>query len=155
MILYLGSSSLIKLYANESHAEIVREWVRAAEIVATCRIAYTEIMSALGIRFKKGDLSKGDYDLIAQQFSEDWRDLAKVDFDDREAGNLIQEYGLTRFGALHLSAAKLILREHEKRNPTGGSEGKQPKGIALVFSSEDFALCKAATNEGLRVLHVD
>ena len=73
-----------------------------------------EVMSALDIRFRKGDLSKDDYDLVVERFSEDWKDFAKVDFDDLEAGNLVKKYGLTRFGAIHLSAAKLILREHEK-----------------------------------------
>ena len=152
MILYLGSSSLIQLYVRETHSEELKGWVRVAEIVATCRIAYTEIMSALNIRFRKGDLSKDDYDLVVKRFSEDWKDIAKVDFDDLEAGSLIEKYGLTRFGALHLSAAKLILGEYKKHNCSSGLENKRPTDIALFFSSEDQGLCGGAIAEGLKVL---
>jgi predicted nucleic acid-binding protein len=154
MIIYLGSSSLIKLYTKESHSEEIRNWVRGAEIVATSRIAYMEVMSALDIRFKKGDLSKDDHDLVVKRFSEDWKDLAKVDFDDVEAGNLVKKYGLTRFGAIHLSAAKLILREHERHKRSSGMEDKRPTDIALFFSSEDQGLCEAAISEGFKVLPV-
>lgn len=152
MILYLGSSSLIQLYVKDLHSEAVKGWVRVAEIVATCRIAYMEIMSALNIRFKKGDLSKDDYDVIVKGFADDWSNFAKVDFDDVEAGNLAEKYGLTRFGAIHLSAAKLILGGYENRNRELDSEGKPFMGMALFFSSEDTLLCNAANREGLKVL---
>lgn len=152
MILYLGSSSLVELYTAGQHSESVREWVRAAEIVATCRIAYTEIMSALNIRLRREDLSRKDYDIVVKCFSEDWNNIVKVDFDDLEAGNLIEKYALTRFGALHLSAAKLILAEYEKHKSRSKFENINPNGISLLFSSKDEALCVAAVNEGLMVL---
>jgi len=114
MILYLGSSSLIKMYANEPDSAILLEWVKTAEMVVTCRIAYTEIISALDIRYKQGDLSKHDYDLVLKQFSQDWEQIVRLDFDDYETGMLVKKYGLTRFGALHLSAAKLVASEHHR-----------------------------------------
>ena len=64
MILYLGTSSLVKLYVEENYSHVIRDWVKEAEIVATCRLAYTEIISALSVRFKQNDLSKSDYDII-------------------------------------------------------------------------------------------
>ena len=108
MILYLGTSSLVKLYVDEKYSDIVRGWVEQAEIVATCRVAYTEMISALELRVKQNDLSKNDYDLIIKKFSHDWLNFAIVDFDEREAGGLVKKYGLTRFAAIHLSAAKII-----------------------------------------------
>ena len=138
MILYLGTSSLAKLYIEERHSGIVREWVRQAEIVSTCRIAYTEMISSLDKRLKNNDLAKKDYDLLVKKFSHDWLHYAIVDFDEREAGLFIQKYGLRRFDAIHLSAAKLIQ--------------KQQKEVHLVFSSADEMLRSAAATEGIRIL---
>lgn len=138
MILYLGTSSLVKLYVEEEYSDVVRGWVRDAEIVATCRVAYTEIISALEIKFKQNDISKSEYELIVKRFSQDWLDLAIVDFDEREAGLFVKKYGLKRFNAIHLSAAMLIK--------------KVQNGISLAFSSMDEKLCKAAAAEGLKVL---
>ena len=138
MILYLGTSSLVKLYVEENYSDVVREWVGEAEIVATCRVAYTEMISALELRFKQKDLLKNEYVHVTKRFSQDWLNFAVVDFDDREAGLLVKKYGLTRFAAMHLSAAKLIKKEHHD--------------ISLSFSSVDENLCKAAAAEGLRVL---
>lgn len=138
MILYLGTSSLVKLYVEEEYSDVVRGWVRDAEIVATCRVAYTEIISALEIKFKQNDISKSEYELIVKRFSQDWLDLAIVDFDEREAGLFVKKYGLKRFNAIHLSAAMLIK--------------KVQNGISLAFSSVDEKLCKAAAAEGLKVI---
>lgn len=69
MILYLDTSSIVKLYVQEAHSVLVKEWVENAEIVATCRIAYPEVMSAIGKRFRQGDLSEKDFDLLVAKFS--------------------------------------------------------------------------------------
>lgn len=46
MIAYLDTSSLVKLYLDEEHSELVREWSEAAEAVATSRVALPEAISA-------------------------------------------------------------------------------------------------------------
>ena len=151
MILYLGTSSLIQLYADEPDSEAIRGWVRAAEIVATCRIAYTEVMAAVDLRFRKGHLTEDDYNLVSQRFSEDWERIVKVDFDDYEAGRFVKQYGLTRFGALHLSAAKLLVQEYDRQRAEREGIGALYNG-SLFFLSVDEKLCKAAASEGLRIL---
>jgi hypothetical protein len=123
---------------EEADSNIVRQWVREAEIVATSRVAYTEVVSALGLRAKEGDLKERDYDRIYKAFSSDWVKLAVVDFDDREAGRLVKKYGINRMAAIHLSAAMKIQRAGN--------------AIDLAFSSSDERLCKAAAAEGLKVL---
>ena len=138
MILYLGASSLIKIYIEEPYSDIVREWVDQAEIVATCRVAFTEVISALDTKFRNNDISKKDYDLVAHSFSEDWVNFMTVDFDEFETGRLIRKYGLKRLDAIHLSAAKLI-----KSNRSD---------LSISFSSASLELCQAAAAEGLRVL---
>jgi uncharacterized protein len=139
MILYLGTSSLAKLYVDERYSDIVRGWAEQAEIVATCRVAYMEMISALELKLKQNDLSKNNYELIIKRLSQDWPDFAVVDFDEREAGGFVKKHDLNRFAAIHLSAAKIIKKSHDD--------------ISLSFSSVDEKLCKAAVAEGLKVLY--
>ncbi len=140
MILYLGTSSLVKLYVEEQHAEAVRQWVRDAEIVATCRVAYTETVSALDGCYQDKQLSKDEYERVIQVFSEDWPSFVSLDFDEVRAGQLIKKYGLRRFDAMHLSAAKIICGEQSS--------------LSFGFSSFDRKLCDAAAAEGMRVLTI-
>lgn len=116
---------------------MVREWVREAESVATCRVAYPEAISAFNRRFNSGDLSEGDYKLMFKKFSQEWNKLVVLDFDELEAGRLIIKHGLRGFDAVHLSAAKLL---------------KSDGNISLSFSSFDKKLNDAASIEGLAVL---
>jgi uncharacterized protein len=152
MILYLGTTSLVKLYLDEPHSDTIRDWAMIAEMLATCRSAFTEVMSAIDQRLRNNDLSKKDYDMFVKHFSEDWAHFVKVDFNDTEAGAFVKKYGLTRFGAIHLSAAKLIKEEHGKLIPSLRKLYKEQNEISLFFASSDETLCRAATAEGLKVL---
>jgi len=139
VILYLDTSSLVKLYVTESHSGLVRAWVEEAEIIATCRVAYPEMMSALNRRFKAGDLEKRDYDLLVKAFSGEWRRFAVIDFDEIAAGRLAAVYGLRGFDAVHLSSAGLL-------RSLGNA-------AAVAFSSFDEKLNSAAAAEKFTVLH--
>ena len=138
MILYLDTSSLVKLYLTEAHSGDVRGWTEEAEIVATCRIAYPEMVSALTRRYRGGDLSKPDYDLLLKTFNSDWSHFAVVDFDEIAAGCLAEKHGLQGFDAVHLATAKQL-------------KFSQPH-ISLAFSSFDDDLNKAAAAEKMHVL---
>lgn len=137
MILYLDTSSLVKLYVEEIHAVTVREWVKEAELIATCRVAFPETISAFHRRFRNGDFSKPDYENLIVGFTEDWRKYVVLDFDELEAGLLVGKYGLRGFDAVHLSSAKMM---------------KQDANLALFFSSFDEKLNNAAAAEGFQVL---
>lgn len=138
MILYLDTSSIVKLYVKEAHSSNVRKWVKEAEIVASCRIAYPETISALNRRLRQGDLSGREYDLLVSKFSEEWTNFAAIDFDELEAERFISLYGLRSFDAVHLSAAKLLKADSNN--------------ISISFSSFDDKLNIAASKEGLAVL---
>ncbi len=137
MILYLDTSSLVKLYVDEVHAVTVREWVEEAELIATCRVALPETISAFHRRFRSGDFSQPDYENLIAGFTEDWRRYVVLDFDELEAGLLVGKYGLRGFDAVHLSSAKMM---------------KQDANLALFFSSFDEKLNNAAAAEGFQVL---
>ncbi len=137
MILYLDTSSLVKLYVAEAHSGLVRNWAEEAEIVATCRVAYPEMTSALNRRFRTGDLARKDYQLLAKKFAEEWEHFAAIDFDELAAGHLAGKHGLRGFDAIHLSAALLLISS--ERTPD------------VVFSSFDQKLNDAAAAEKLTV----
>jgi len=138
MIVYLDTSSLVKLYVQEAHTTLVKKWVEEAEIVATCRIAYPETMSAINRRFRQGDVTEKQYDSLIAKFSGEWARFAAVDFDEVEAGRLVNLYGLRGFDAVHLSAATLL-----KANQNN---------VSLSFSSFDEKLNDAASAEGFAIL---
>jgi predicted nucleic acid-binding protein len=138
VILYLDTSSLVKLYVMEAHSGLARSWAQEAEILATCRVAYPEMISALNRRFRMGDLSRGEYDLLIKAFTGDWRHFAVIDFDEIAAGRLAAMYGLRGFDAVHLSAAKRL-----------SSAAGTP---SMAFSSFDDNLNAAARAEKLTVL---
>jgi uncharacterized protein len=137
LIIYLDTSSLVKLYVEEDHADKVREWVEEAELAGTCRVAYPETISALDKRFRSGDLSKQDYEFLIDAFSKDWRHFVVLDFNEIESAGLVRKYGLRGFDAVHLSSAIMMRRDAD---------------LDLCFSCFDEKLNKAATAEGLEVL---
>ena len=138
MILFLDTSALVKLYVEEAHSAAVRDRVDEAEVVAACRVAYPEAVSALSRRMRAGDLSKSAYGVASRALRRDWDRLAVVDFREVEAGRLAAKHGLRGFDAIHLSSAMTI--------------ALAPTGPDLLFSSFDAALNRAAAGERLQVL---
>ena len=138
MILYLDTSSLVKLYVAEAHSELVRAWTEEAEIVATCRVAYPEMISALNRRYRAGDLDRRDYRRLVTAFAREWRRYAAIDFDEIAAGRLAEAHGLRGFDAVHLSACRLLQTAED--------------APSVAFSSFDEKLNAAAAAEGLTVL---
>lgn len=138
MILYLDTSSLVKLYVDELHAEQVREWVAAAEIVAISRLAYPETLSAFTRRHRSGDFTTTEFATLAEAFTSEWHTFAALDFDEIAAGEMASKHGLRAFDAVHLASALLLASGQET--------------ISLAFSSFDEQLNHAAAAEGLTVL---
>lgn len=138
MILYLDTSSLVKLYVEEEYSDMVREWTKEAEAISTCRVAYPEAVSAFNRRFNSRDISGDDYKLLLKKFSREWERFVVLDFDELEAGRLVKKHGLRGFDAIHLSSVKLLKTENND--------------LVISFSSFDKKLNKAASAEGLTVL---
>jgi hypothetical protein len=70
--------ALAKLYVEEAHSSAVREWVDEAEVVAVCRVAYPEAVSALTRRMRAGDLSKSAYGVASRALRRDWNRRSTV-----------------------------------------------------------------------------
>lgn len=137
MILYLDTSSLVKLYLEEVYSDSVQDWVREAEIVATSRVAFPEAMSAIGRRSRNGDVDATGFKQVCKALKEQWKQLAIIDMDEFAAGALAVKHGLRGFDAIHLDAA-LAVRE-------------QADEIFIAFSSFDERLNAAAMAEGFEI----
>jgi predicted nucleic acid-binding protein len=138
VILFLDTSALVKLYVEEAHSAAVREAVDGAEVVAVCRVAYPEAVSALDRRMRAGDIGRKAYGAATRALRRDWERLAVADFREVEAGRLAAKYGLRGFDAIHLSSALSI--------------ASAPAGPDVLFSSYDAALNRAAAGERLQVV---
>lgn len=133
MILYLDTSSLIKLYIEEEGSDGVRDLVEEASVVATSVVAYPEARSALARLHREGWLAGKDHERLRRQLDADWRGLLLLPVGRKtwqQAGDLAERHALRGFDSIHL-AAFLSLME-------------RPDTVPVVFSSFDVRLNEAA-----------
>lgn len=137
MIVYLDTSSLVKLYVEEDDSSSIESLVQASTLTATSLIAYAEARSAFARRFREEAFSARQYKRISSSFDKDWQDCLRVRVTEgivMKAGNLAEKHGLRGFDAIHLSSA-LALRE-ELSSP-------------VLFSCSDKKLQSASRRENL------
>lgn len=140
MILYLDTSALVKLYADEVGSKIVRRAVADANLIATSLLSYTETRSALSRRHRAREMGAPDLERCKQEFERDWERFHRLPIDEavvRKAGDLCEEYALRAFDAVHLAAADSI---------------QAALRAAVTFACFDGALNGAAAACGLRPL---
>lgn len=138
MILYLDTSSLVKLYLDEVHSEAVHRWAQEAEVLATSRVAYPETFAALARRWREDDFDEVSVQRVIAAFKEQWPAFAILDLNETVAGKLAITHALRGFDAIHLAAA-LDLR-------------LAAQDILVAFTAFDSRLAQAARAEGLQVL---
>jgi len=139
VILYLDTSSLVKLYLDEVSSDTVRAWCEDADLVATTVIAYPEAMATLARRWRQGDLSREALDELASRLGEEWSTLLTLAVDEGAAGELPLRHALRGLDAIHVAAALTLLRD-------------ATPGVEVQFSSFDRRQCDAARAEGLVLL---
>ena len=139
MILYLDTSSLVKVYVKEVHSDLVRDWFKAAEAIAISRVGYAEAMSAFARRRAQGELEDDEFEVVSEMLSAHWSDFILLPVRERRAGMLAVKHFLRGFDAIHLAAASEL--------PTAFP------GEPVLFSSFDTRLLGAARDERLDTLH--
>jgi predicted nucleic acid-binding protein len=135
MIVYLDTSSLVKLYVEEEGADEVRQVLGDAEAVATCAVAYPEARAAFARLRRERHLTPAEHRSVQAALDSDWPQYVVVHVSDSlclRAGELAERRALRGFDAVHL-ASYLALAE------TGHAD--------ISFSSFDRSLNRAATNE--------
>lgn len=133
MTLYLDTSSLVKLYVEESGSLDVVAHLEAADVVATASVAYAEARAALARRHRERALSSRAHQEARRRLDADWPALLTIVVTDdvsRHAGDLAERYGLRGYDAIHLAAYAVVAR-------AAGVQG-------TTFSSADRTLNRAA-----------
>ncbi|MBW2602437.1 MAG: type II toxin-antitoxin system VapC family toxin [Deltaproteobacteria bacterium] len=137
MIVYLDTSSLVKLYVEESESSKVDDLVKSSEVTATSLVAYAEARAAFARRYREKAFTSDEYNRMKEVFNKDWsRYLILSVTEDmiRLAGDLTEKHALRGFDSIHLASA-LTLRQ-ELSSP-------------IVFSCFDDNLQKAFEQEDL------
>lgn len=157
MILYLDTSALVKLYAEEPGRQEVEDAVQAARVVAVSEIGHVEARSALARKEREGSFSADEHDDAAEQLRRDFREVYLPRPVTGEviarAGDLTRKHALRAYDAVHLATA-LVLREEAEELAEGGrragqpssQEGDEPRVFMMTF---DASLAGAADGEGL------
>jgi predicted nucleic acid-binding protein len=137
LILYLETSSLVKLYVREKDSESVRDSVQASEAVATSVLAYAEARAAFARKLREQGITPDAHRTVKRALDADWPSFFVLNVTAgtaRSAGDLAEKHGLRGFDALHLASAV---------------ELRAAGAIGLRFSSADARLRAAAQAEGL------
>jgi predicted nucleic acid-binding protein len=133
VILYLDTSSLVKLYVSEEHSDLVRAEVNQASIVATSVLTYPEARSAFARQNRGGTLSDQEHKRVKLSFEHDWPHYLSLQVTEeiwRSAGGIAETYSLRSLDSIHLATYLTLVAE-------------QPKS-QLRFSSFDQRLSRAA-----------
>lgn len=113
MTLYLDTSSLVKLYVDETGSDDVRDRVAQAAVVATSIVAYAETRAAFARLRRSGDLSPAKFAGARRAFEAQWPAFLTLEVTHavgREAGELAERYALRGFDAIHLASFAEIAR---------------------------------------------
>ncbi len=112
MILYLDTSSLLKLFMEEAGAGDVVARVESAGIVATSVIAYPEAHAALGRRHREGAITKTELHHLLARLKDGWLQVLSISLSApvyTRAGLLAVQYALRGMDAIHLASYGEVL----------------------------------------------
>jgi predicted nucleic acid-binding protein len=118
MILYLDTSSLVKLYVDEPGTGDVRSSMEEAAIAATSIVAYAEARAAFARKFRESSLTSEEYRGIKEALDADWDKYLVLRVTDdlvQEAGMLAEKHALRGFDSIHLACAVTLRRESTSR----------------------------------------
>jgi len=137
VILYLDTSSLVKLYMEEAESLKIETLVRSSEATATSIISYAEARAAFARRFREKSFTSDEHNRLKAFFDKDWRNYFILNITQdmvKLAGNLAEKHALRGFDSIHLASALTLHQE---------------VSTPVVFSCFDNKLEKAAMREGL------
>ena len=137
MILYLDTSSLVKLYMEEEASLKIETLVRSSEATATSIVSYAEARAAFARRFREKSFTSDEHNRLKAFFDKDWRNYFILNITQdmvKLAGNLAEKHALRGFDSIHLASALILHQE---------------VSTPVVFSCFDNKLEKAAMREGL------
>jgi len=114
VILFCDTSALIKLYVQEEWSSAMRGAVNEASVVAVCRVAWTEAMSALARRGREFPEELPLLERVRDHFRKDWESYAKVEVSQalvEQAGEFAEIFALRAYDSIQLTAANVLQTE--------------------------------------------
>ena len=138
MILFCDTSALVKLYVAEEGTNAVVEQAAASDIVAVCRIAWAECISAMARRAREHPEDAGALALARVRFEADWPRYLTLEVTQELvelAGDYADTFALRAYDAVQLAAAQLVHLEMPGE---------------VTFACFDTRLMKAARVLGLK-----
>lgn len=142
MILYLDTSALVKLFADEAHSDLVRDAVADAEFRSCHVVGYAEACAAIARRGREGGSSREAIEEGVRELTQSWAQLDVIAADwplIHRAGQLAVRFDLRGYDSVHLSAAEAVWTR-----TTGAADFR--------FAVFDAALEAAARKLGMEVL---
>lgn len=143
MILYLDTSALVKLFLDEQHSDLVRQWAEDSGRVMVSELAWTEMCAALALKRRTGQITVAQVGATLAELNQDWPRYQRLGTDAAlfaEAGALALRLDLRAYDSVQLASAWRLF----------GAIGP-----ALAFCSFDRKLNAAAQTLGLPVLTAD
>jgi predicted nucleic acid-binding protein len=137
VIVYLDTSSLLKLYLEEEGRAEVVALRQHARVVSTSLVAYAEARAGLARARRDGRVTADKYDATLNAFQGDWSTFLAGEVTEplvRLAGDLAAKHFLRGFDAIHLASAVTLQNELDE---------------PVTFSASDGRLVEAAELEGL------
>jgi predicted nucleic acid-binding protein len=114
MTLYLDTSSLVKLYVEESGTDDVRQDLAEASAGATSLVAYAEARATFARLRRQGTITPAVFRSVKRDFDADWSMYLVVEPTlelCRTAGDLAERYRLRGFDSIHLATFLHVARE--------------------------------------------
>jgi uncharacterized protein with PIN domain len=107
VIVFLDTSSLVKLYVDEAGSDEVRQGLSDATSVAISAIAYPEARATFARRHRERIVTSAVHRLIVRDFDLDWSTYLVIEptmamF--RQAGELAERYEVRGFDSVHLAS---------------------------------------------------
>jgi len=139
MVIYLDTSSLVKLYVEEEDSPKIADFVKSSRMTVTSLVAYAEARAAFARRFREKAFTSHEYRDLISFFEEDWGNYVIVSVTEELvhlAGDLAEKHSLRGFDAIHLSSAVTLHKEIS---------------TPIIFSCSDQKLQKASQLEGMRM----
>jgi predicted nucleic acid-binding protein len=112
--LYLETSSLVKLYVEESGTDDVRQDLAEASAGATSLVAYAEARATFARLRRQGTITPAVFRSVKRDFDADWSRYLVVEPTlelCRTAGDLAERYRLRGFDSIHLATFLHVARE--------------------------------------------
>lgn len=114
MILFCDTSALVKLYVREDGTDGMVEQAGRSDVLAVCRVAWVEFMSALARRARE---QPQDAEALAEahrRLIADWPHYLKIEVTQdlvELAGEYADTFALRAYDSVQLAAAQMLHRE--------------------------------------------